>query len=98
MSENKNESEKEARFLAPESVEYVLCPECYGEMEAEAVVCPHCNANVKSKNKIPYILMLFFGGFGAIVILTGVIFEFPGPAMIVGGFLLLAASLVKRFV
>ena len=109
MNENESESEKEIPFLAPENVKYVHCPECYGEMPADALVCPHCgaahnadmhgdDADTKPKNKIVHIIWIVLIGLGAVAILGGFLLEFTGPGMIVGGFLLLTASLIKRFV
>ena len=109
MSKNENKPEKEVPFLAPENIEYVICPECYGEMAMDAPVCPHCgaahnadmhddDADTKPKNKIVHIIWILLIGLGASVILAGLAFDFTGPGMIAGGFLLLAASLIKRFV
>ena len=114
MSKNENESEnetpfKEGTFLAPESVKYVLCPECYGEMPRQTAVCPHCgaahnadkhsdDADTKPKNKIVHIIWIVLIGLGAAAILGGFLIDFTGQGMIVGGFLLLAASLIRRFV
>ena len=101
-NENENESEKAIPFLAPENMAFVHCPECYGEMAADAIVCPHCGAtpdgDVKQKSKTAYYLVVLLIGLGAAVILAGLFLDFAGPAMIVGGVLLLAASLIKRFV
>ena len=102
MSENKPETETELPFLAPENIEFVHCPECYGEMPSDASVCPHCgaaaHADEQEKNKLVYILWIILIGLGAAIILAGLLFDFTGQGMIIGGFLLLAASLIKRFV
>ena len=106
MSPSDNETdqttEKETPFLAPENMEFVHCPECYGEMAADTPVCPHCgmapHADEQQKNKIVHIIWVLLIGLGATTILAGFIFDFTGPGMIAGGFLLLAASLIKRFI
>ena len=105
MSKNEDETKQEDPFLARESMDYVHCPECYGEMMVDAPVCPHCGAthsdttdtNTKQQNKPIYYLMLFLIGSGAAIILAGLFFDFVGVGMIIGGVLLLAASLIKRF-
>ncbi len=102
MNQNDNDIEHETPFLAPESMEFVHCPECYGEIAKHSPTCPHCgavaNSDGKPKNQTIYILWVFLIGLGAVTILAGLLLDFAGPGMIIGGFLLLAASLIKRFV
>jgi len=101
-NETDQTTEKEIPFLAPENMEFVHCPECYGEVAADALVCPHCDmasqADEQPKNKAVHALWILLIGLGATAIVAGFILDFTGPGMIIGGFLLLAASLIKRFI
>ncbi len=102
---HQHDAEKITPFLAPENMEYVICPECYGKMAKDALVCPHCGGTLSDgvphddapKNKMIHYVWMALIGLGAIVIIAGLLIGFAGPSMIIGGILLLAASLTKRF-
>lgn len=102
MNENEREVEKEVPFLAPENMAFVHCPECYGEMPADAPACPHCgmapheDSDSQQKKSPFYTLTMILIGLGAAVIFAGLSFNFAGPGMLIGGVLLLIASFTKR--
>lgn len=72
----------------------ILCPQCYGEVDSRASVCPHCRKQIKAKRSVGYATGSLFVVLGLAAAMLGLVLG--GNLLIYGAIAVLLGYLMRK--
>ncbi len=80
--------------VVEDGVEMVQCPQCFGEVDPRASVCPHCRKQLKPKRSVGYATGSLFVVFGLAAAMFGLLLG--GDLLIYGAIAVLLGYLMRK--
>jgi len=80
--------------LVENVVEMMQCPQCFGEVDSRASVCPHCRKQLKAKRSVGYATGSLFVVFGLAAAMFGLLLG--GDLLIYGAIAVLLGYLMRK--
>jgi hypothetical protein len=80
--------------MSKEILGTIQCPQCYGEVDSRASVCPHCRKQLKAKRSVGYATGSLFVVFGLAAAMFGLLLG--GDLLIYGAIAVLLGYLMRK--